>query len=248
MCDLAVHDFIKSENKDNLSAKVDAYVVAYNHNLVFSQCAGTDFFAEVLRDHASRRCLTFTDISTLASLIGRVDSLWVAVTDILSTIKHQVNRDLLVQETCFPILLHQAIQKEDRGLLVKNAGVDAINGNYIRIDSLNGFRQYNMKKGVWNGNEGLFVLYRVQREMPIVAWVFSFSRRKHVDPNMHDFYTAHCTLESLHSLENYPAHDFYRARCRSTHESLHSLGGYPPGQGWVLAQEGVQPFPIVTLN
>ena len=134
MCDLAVHDFIKSENKDNLSAKVDAYVVAYNHNLVFSQCAGTDFFAEVLRDHASRRCLTFTDISTLASLIGRVDSLWVAVTDILSTIKHQVNRDLLVQETCFPILLHQAIQKEDRGLLVKNAGVDVINGNYIRID------------------------------------------------------------------------------------------------------------------
>ena len=35
---------------------------------------GTDFFEELLRDPAGTRSLTFTDISTLAPLIGQVDS------------------------------------------------------------------------------------------------------------------------------------------------------------------------------
>ena len=38
MCDLVVDDFMTSENKKILGAKIDAYVVACNHNLVFSQC------------------------------------------------------------------------------------------------------------------------------------------------------------------------------------------------------------------
>ena len=78
MCDLVVHDFTTSENKKIPGANIDAYVVVCNHNLVFSQRVRTDFFEELLWDPAGRRCLTFTDISTLAPLIGQVDSLWAA--------------------------------------------------------------------------------------------------------------------------------------------------------------------------
>ena len=76
--------------------------------------------------------LTFTDdISTLAHLSSDE---WILcgqqVTNILPIIEHQVNREFLVQEqTCFPTLLHQAIQKEDQSVLVKHAGLDVLNGN-----------------------------------------------------------------------------------------------------------------------
>jgi hypothetical protein len=237
MCDLVVRDFLTSENEEILGAKRDAYVVAYNHNLVFSQGAGTVLFAELLQDPASRRSLTITDISTLAPLIGRVDSLWAAVKNIIPTIKHQVNRELLVQETCFPMLLHQVIQKEDRGLIVKNAGLDVVNGNYIRNGTVNGAHRYS-KKGVWTGKEGFFVLYR----NTIIAFnnasnaIIAFNNASKTTSWMLTFYAIDGEP---------PMNSFYSAP-----ESLKSLGGYPPGQGWCLSmsQLGVTPSPTVTLN
>ena len=43
MCDGVIHDFITSEDDDNLNAKSDAYSLACNHNLVRSQQGGTTF-------------------------------------------------------------------------------------------------------------------------------------------------------------------------------------------------------------
>ena len=159
MCDGVIHDFITSEGDGNLDAKSDAYSLACNHNLVRSQQGGTTFFAEVLRDPLRRSRLTLADISTLAPPIGQMDELWAAVERILPTIEGQVNREVLVQETCFPMLLHQVIQKEDR-VSVKGAGVSAVNGIYVREEGTRYGVPMFAKKGIWNGNEETFSLFR----------------------------------------------------------------------------------------
>ena len=162
MCDRVIHDFITSDEDHDLGAKSDAYSLACNHNLVRSQKGGTIVFAKLLRDPSQRLRLTLADISTLAPLTGRMDELWSAVEHILPTSEGQRNRELFVQETCFPMLLHLAIQKEalaHASVRVNGAGLDGANGIYVQDGACDGALKFT-KKGFWRGHETIFSLYR----------------------------------------------------------------------------------------
>jgi hypothetical protein len=225
MCDRVIRDFIKSDEYHDLGAKSDAFSLAFTYNLDRSQKGGTSFFAKLLRDPWQRSRLTLADISTFAPLIGRMDKLWVAVERIIPTIEGQVNRELLVQETCFPLLLHLAIQKEALvhvDVRVQGAGSDGANGIYIRDGACDGVLKF-VKKGIWKGKEETFVLFR--DGVPFKHWYIAivpvgFQPGTDSDIN---FYFA---LASAQDTE------------------------YPPGQGWDNGEEyqGVLPAPVIAYQ
>ena len=226
MCDRVIHDYITSEEDHDLGAKSDAYSVACNHNLVRSQKGGTSFFAKLLQDPLRRSRLTLADISTLAPLTGRMDELWAAVEHILPTIEGQVNRELLVQETCFPLLLHQAIEKEDLvhrvGVRVKGAGCDGANGIYVRDGICDGAVKFT-KKGICKGKGETFSLYRFDVRGHSKRWYISIvpvGSKPGTNDDI-DFYYWEYTSPMSQDTDN------------------------PSGQRWRKANGGIEPFPVI---
>jgi hypothetical protein len=221
MCDRVIHDYITSEEDHDLGAKSDAYSVACNHNLVRSQKGGTSFFAKLLQDPLRRSRLALADISTLAPLTGRMDELWAAVKDILPTIEGQVNRELLVQETCFPMFLYQAIEKEALahvGVRVKGAGLDCANGIYVIDGTFDGDLKF-AKRGIWRGKEEIFSLYRYKNQGS-KRWFISIVPVGS-EPGTNDDIDFYCNDQSTQDTD------------------------YPPGQGWVEREESAEPAPVI---
>ena len=99
--------------------------------------------------------------------------------------------ELLVQETCFPMLLHQVIQKEDRGLIVKNDGLDAVNG------TVNGARRYSKKGVLWIGKRVSLCCTAapIANVFKTTFWILTFVGADG-EPPIHSLYSAPESLKS----------------------------------------------------
>jgi hypothetical protein len=107
-------------------------------------------------------------------------------------------------------------------VIVQGAGLDVINGVYVRDGIVEGAGRY-VKKAIWNGVEDTFSLFRCNVSNNTQHWFISIvpvgaQPGTKVDT---DFYSA-------------PALTHY--------------ADYPPEQGWTKASEGTDPPPMVLVR
>ena len=110
----------------------------------------------------------------------------------------------------------------DEKVIVQGAGLDVINGLYVRDGFFEGAGKY-AKKGIWKGVEETFSLFRCNVSNNTKHWYISIVPVG-VQPGTNtdiDFYSAPVSTQAA---------------------------DYPPGQGWTKANEGVPPSPVVEIK
>jgi hypothetical protein len=143
MCDdlLSSRLEFKVENVGSLAAYVTAAGAAYKHHLPTTKQKCKAFVKEVFRKREARLGLTQDLISDFIPVLHEETSVWTKVSAMVGPLAGNPDKETILANSFFPDILLRAIvssdheynlEKKVRGIKVRNAGIAAVNGQYVR--------------------------------------------------------------------------------------------------------------------
>lgn len=168
-------------------SKVDVHVqavgAAYKHSMPLTRENGKEFAKQVFRNRTLRSGLTPEMISALLPVITEDKGLWKRLSLMMGPLSLSQNKEAIITNPLFPDLLAQvlrshdlegAIEKNIRYVKVRQAGMQSVNGNYIREANQRRAMMY-VKEGQNPGDTDYCIQQLPNRGTAKTTWIL-FSR------------------------------------------------------------------------